>query len=156
MNVSEFLAKLRDGRAEWNALLSSIDEARMIEPGVEGLWSLKDVIAHVTWFEREMIGLLQARALAGSELWELSPDERNAAIFEENRRRTLDDVLDEARQTYPQLLREVESLSDEDLNDARRFRDMPEEWQPWDVIAGNSYDHYRQHITAIRAWLEQF
>lgn len=48
MTKNELLNLLRLARAEWDALLASIDEARMREPGVEGDWSIKDLIAHVT------------------------------------------------------------------------------------------------------------
>ena len=52
MTKAEFLDRLRSGRAEWDALIAQIDEAQMTEPGVVGDWSVKDIIAHVTWSER--------------------------------------------------------------------------------------------------------
>jgi len=122
---------------------------------VAGEWSVKDIIAHMTWCEREALGILQARALGGSDLWNLPQDERNAAVFVENRDRPLHEVLTEAQQVYAQLLEAVQTLSDEDLNDPNRFRDMPTDWLPWQIIAGNSYEHYRQHTPSIRAWLNQ-
>ena len=87
MNKSEWLDTLQTERAQWEALLVQVGEARMTQPGAAGEWSVKDVIAHVTWFEREMVGVLRARALVGSDLWNLSRDERNAAIHEQNRDR---------------------------------------------------------------------
>lgn len=35
--------------------------------------------------------------------------------------------------------------------DATRFKDMPVQWQPWDVPAGNTFDHYEQHLPGLRA-----
>jgi len=55
------LDMIRTARAEWDGLLSQVDETRMTQPGVAGEWSVKDVIAHITWHEREMIGMLRAR-----------------------------------------------------------------------------------------------
>ena len=155
MTGAKFLDSLRSGRAEWEALLAQIGADRMTQPGVEGDWSIKDIIAHVTWHEREMVGVLRARALIGSELWNLPTDERNAAIFEQNKDRALDDVLQESRQMFPQLLELAAGLSDEELNDPRRFSEMPEEWTPWELVAGNSYTHYPDHIASIRAWLDR-
>ena len=155
MNRTQFLDNQRTERARWEALLAQVDEARMSEPGVAGEWSVKDIIAHVTWFEREMVGLLRERALAGSDLWNVKQDQRNAVIFQENRERPLADVLAEAQEVYRQLLPLLEALTDEELNDARHFRNMPTDWQPWDLIAGNIYDHYRAHIPSIEAWLEK-
>jgi len=155
MNKAEFFDTLRTERARWDELLSQIDETQMTQPGVVGEWSVKDIFAHVTWFEREMVGMLQARALIGSELWDLSQDERNAVVFERNRHLPLRDVLAEARRVYEQLLEGLQSLSEEELTDAGRFREMPAEWLPWKIIADNTYEHYLAHAPAIRAWLEK-
>lgn len=155
MNKAKLLDTLRTARAQWDALLSEVDEARMIQPGVEGELSVKDIVAHVTWYERETAGVFQARALIGSELWALSQDERNAAVYMQNRGRSLQEVLEEAQEVFQQLLEAVQALAEEDIFDPHRFPGMPAEWQPWQMIASNSYEHYPQHIPAIRAWLDR-
>ena len=155
MTKAQFLDLLRTARAEWDALLAAVPEARMTAPGVEGHWSVKDVIAHITWHEREMLGVLRARALVGSDLWGLPLHERNATIHAENRNRPLAEVLAESRAVYPQLPAAVEGLAEEDLTDPARFADMPGDWVPWQLLAANTYTHYRDHMPAIRAWLDQ-
>lgn len=155
MNKTEFLDALQTGRGEWDAVLAQIGAARMTEPGIEGEWSVKDIIAHVTWFEREMVGVLQARALVGSDLWNLGQDERNAAIYEQNRQRPLDDVLTETQQVFKQLIQLAQTLDDQDLNDPTRFADMPADWSLWKIIAGNSFAHYRAHASDLRQWLDK-
>jgi hypothetical protein len=155
MDKAELLNLVLTERANWEAALSEVGEDRMAEPGVDGDWSVKDIVAHITWSEREMVGVLQARALVGSDLWDLSNDERNAIVYQQNRGRALADVLAEAQDVYRQLMAALESLSDEDLNDPSRFADMPADWEPWRVIAGNTYLHYTDHAESIRAWLDQ-
>jgi len=107
------------------------------------------------WGEREMIGVCKQHALVGSDLWNLPEDERNAVIVAEQRDRPLDEVLHEEEQVYAQLLEAIQALSDEDFNDSHHFRYMPEEWTPWQIIAGCSFRHYRDHMPSIRAWLQQ-
>ncbi|HKZ85414.1 MAG TPA: maleylpyruvate isomerase N-terminal domain-containing protein [Anaerolineae bacterium] len=153
IDKSQLLDTMRRARAGWDALLASVDEARMTQPGVCGEWSVKDLIAHVAWFEREVVDLLQARALLGSDLWALPPDERNVAIFERNRHRSLNDVRAEAQQVFDTLWQLMESLAEEDLIDPNRFAGMPPDWQPAKLIAENSCEHYPQHIPQIQAWL---
>ena len=155
MDKATFLETLRADRAEWEAVLAAIPQERMSTPGVAGDWSVKDVVAHMAWGEREMVGVLRMRALVGSELWNVSQDARNAAVFEENRQRALEDVLAEEPQVFQQLLALLEPLTDEDLLDSGRFAEMPAEWEPWQVIASNTYEHYRQHVPDLRAWLER-
>ena len=49
---AEFLDTMRSERDRWEALLAEADETQMVEPGVAGDWSLKDLVAHVTAYER--------------------------------------------------------------------------------------------------------
>ncbi len=155
MDRATFIEAIRSGRKQWDDLIAEIDESRMLEPMEAGQWSVKDTIIHMTWNEREMIGVCQQRALAGSDLWNVPQDERNAHPVEEQRDVPLDVILAESRQVYAQFFAAAQTLTDEDLNDARRFRDMPEEWVPWQVIAGSSFDHYPGHIAIIRRWLDR-
>lgn len=154
MDKATFLETLHTARAEWEALLAEVGEARMLEPGATGEWTVKDVIAHVMWCEREMVGVCEAHALVGSDLWNLTNEESNAIVVARYRETPLQDVLVEERQVYDRLLAALQTLSDEDLNDARRFRDMPVEWVPWQLIAGNASQHYGDHMPPIRAWLD--
>jgi hypothetical protein len=156
IDKSTFLEGLRVERARWEATLDEVGEGRMEEPGAEGSWNVKDVIAHISWHEREMIEMLRRRSLeASSDLWVRPLHERNASNFEQNRDRSLREVFAETRETFPQLVREAEALSDEELNDPGRFAGMPEDWVPWKLIAENSYEHYRDHDASLRSWLGQ-
>ncbi len=97
MTQSRMLELLQRGHQEWVALLAEVGRQQMEVPGLAGGWSVKDTVAHVSWFEREMVGMLKARALVGSELWNLPQDERNRQIQQGNKDRPLEDVLGEAR-----------------------------------------------------------
>jgi DinB family protein len=151
MDKTSFTLDFKTGRAAWDALLAQLDPAQAETPDVEGSLSAKDVIAHVTWYEREMIGLIEARRLAGSDLWSLSTNARNASIFEQNRARPASDVLAEAHEVGRRLLDAIECLTEDDICRADRFANMPHDWLPWQVIAGNTYDHYPAHIASIKA-----
>ena len=153
MDKTQFVSDFKAGRAVWNALLDRLDLTQAEFPAAEGALSVKDLIAHVTWYEREMVGLLTSHTLAGSELWSLSTNARNAVIFEQNRARPAADVLSEARSIGQQLTAAIDNLSEEEVCHADHFANMPHDWLPWQVIAGNTYDHYPAHIASIRAKL---
>jgi len=150
MTKSELLANIRQARADWEAALAQLDDPQILHPGTGG-WSLKDVIAHITWHEREMIGVAQAHALVGSEMWGWPLDERNHAIYLSNKDRSLVDVRQEAGQVYPQLLQVLDTLSDGELSDPACFTGMPQDWQPWKLIAENTYEHYLDHLADLQA-----
>lgn len=154
MDKTTLIATLRAEREQWEVSLTQIGEERMVQPGVAGEWSVKDILAHVMWTERETVGILQHRAFVGSPLWRLPMDERNAAMVAEHRDRSLHEVRAEAQQVFAQLIQAIQELSEADLNDASHFRDIPPNWLPWQVIAKNTYEHYRQHMPSLHAWIK--
>ena len=151
MDKATLLKTLTETRAAWEALLAQIDEEQMQKPGVAGKWSVKDVIAHVASGESEIVPVL--RTLTGSDLWNLSDDERNEIEYQQNKDRPLNDIVNEERQAYTALLEVVQQLSDEDLNDPHCFKNMPQEWRLWQLIAGDSFKHYEDHMPSLRDWL---
>lgn len=153
MDKTQFITTLKETREEWDALLALIGEARMEQSGATGKWSVKDVIAHITWSEREIAPVMRTHVLAGSELWDLSDYERNEIVYQRNRDRSLHEVISNEQQAYAYLFAAAQTLSDEDLHDSGRFRHMPQEWIPWQLFAGNSFNHYRDHMTSLREWL---
>ena len=155
MDKQTFLETLKSARSELDAALALVNESQMTEPGVSGEMSVKDIIAHVTWYEREMVGVLEQRALVGSDLWDLPGDDRNAAILTLNRDRSLSDVREEAQQVFQRFITAVEMLDEDELNDPTRFRDMPADWIAWQLLAENSSEHYGHHAADIRNGLEK-
>ncbi|MFN8371895.1 MAG: DinB family protein [Anaerolineae bacterium] len=154
MDKAEFLHTLRSTRAEWDALIAQVPRDQMTQPDAVGQWSIKDLIAHVMWYENEMVEVIESHVFEGSPWWELEDvDERNERIYEQYRDVPLDKVLADAQATYLRLLAGLESLSEEDFHTPQNFRNMPPEWIPWQVIASNCFEHYPQHSEDLEAWL---
>ncbi len=163
MEVNEPITKakivqaIEQGRAEWDAILAEVGRERMEQPGVEGNWSVKDIVAHNMWNEREMMRLVSDHALLPSEtdrLWQMSNDERNDELYRMFKDRPLNELLDEDRTVHGQLMESMEGLDDADMVDPSRFPGMPDDWVPWEILAGCTFNHYPDHIRDIRAWLE--
>lgn len=152
---ADLLDKIQSGWQEWQKLLSQVNKEQMEQAGAEGDWSVKDIIAHITWSEREMVPFLEQHSLAGSELWNLPQDERNAAVYHQNQHRPLEDVLAESQNTHEQLVAAAGGLDEQDLTDSSRFTNMPADWLPWMLVSGNTYAHYRDHVESVKAWLAQ-
>lgn len=163
MNKRELLEIIQTERARWQALLAEVGEARMTQAGVEGSWSVKDIVAHVTTYERWLVERLEA-ARRGEQLKiaadQLALDPRNALIQEENKAEPLPKVLEQSQQVFQRLVTELEKLSDKDLTDPDRLGShLDPAWTEglplWQCIAADSYEHYRDHTPAIRIWLEE-
>ena len=153
LTVSELLDLVEETFESWMQLLDSAPSDRLEEPGVSGNWSLKDIIAHITWHEEQMVEAMEARALIGSEWWELPTHERNAKIYEEHKSAPLQDILDDATATHQQLVHWIGTLTDEEVNEPGRFEEMPPDWLFGDILAQNTYNHYGDHAASIARWL---
>ena len=53
-NKAELLQMMADGRIALTTLIAQIPQERMLEPDVEAVWSIKDILAHLTSWELEM------------------------------------------------------------------------------------------------------
>ena len=154
MEKSELIRRIETARRGWDELLGRVDDGLALKPGAEGELSVKDLVAHVTWYEREVVRMLRSRTMEGSGLWALGPDERNAAIYEQARDVSLEDVRAESARVSSALMEQLELLPEEAYHDASRFTDMPPEWEPWKLIAGNTIWHYPDHTGAIQRLLD--
>lgn len=154
IDIESLVDTLRSERHAWNKLIDDVGKARMQYPGVVGGWSVKDLIAHITWAERETILILNDRMREGSDLWYVDQHERNEAVYQQNRDRPLQEILAEAHDVFEELIAVIENLKDDAIHDASYFQDMPAEWVPWQVIAANTYFHYRAHAPELRVWLD--
>lgn len=149
---------LRDERTRWNALLAAIPPERMEEPGADGEWSVKQLVAHLTWYEQVVVDAARQLFSTGAfsnervGLRALPMDERNAVIAAEAQARPLADVLAEADHVFAAMLALVAASPTDILNDASRLG-LPDDVAPWMRLANNSYAHYRVHEDTLRAWL---
>ncbi|WIG60861.1 MAG: hypothetical protein OJF49_003609 [Ktedonobacterales bacterium] len=149
---------LRAERIRWNTLLAQVGMVRMETPNVEGTWSVKEIVAHLTWYERAVVeGARQV--MSGGRFMRPGQedggmDERNARIAAESHARPVGDVLAEADATFGHLLAMIEACPNDLLNDPNLLG-LPDDIPPWMRVANNSYGHYREHEAAIRAWLAE-
>lgn len=146
----ELLATIRADRARFDRIVGAVPRDQLTAPRLPGGWTVKDVLAHIAWGEREGIGVMLARALSGSELWEVSEDERNEVVVRESRSRSLDDVMDDYRATFEAFTSAISTLSEDELNEPEHFKDLAARipgWRPWRVV----YDpgHYDDHGRTI-------
>jgi hypothetical protein len=151
------LETLRSKRAEWDALLAEVPESRMTEPGVSGEWSVKDMIAHLTfherWFADRMQEQLCGQSYTPTELDFMDFDRRNDLIFQQQRDRPLPDVLAESREAFRLLIEGIQAHTEAFLTEPQQFEGAPEPVIIWQMLRGDVYDHYGQHAPSLRAWL---
>lgn len=149
-NKTQLLSDMRDGYAALEALLAPLDEQQLTAATKEGEWSVKDHIAHLATWQRQTFNMLQA-VKDNVELPDPTPgmteEEENDMFYRQNRNLSLQQVQDDFRSSFQQLLEAVQSMTDEQLT-------RPISWlndRPiWLWIDGNTYSHYAEHTPWIQ------
>jgi hypothetical protein len=154
----EIIENITSERTRLERLLEGISPEMMVEPGFEGDWSIKDILAHITEWEQLMVGWTQEtlrgetpnRPAPGSTWDDL--DQLNERLFQKNKSKGLDEVLTSFYDHYPKMYDLITSLSDEDLMKPDQF-----EWRNgdplWHMVAANTWWHYKEHREGIEGWL---
>ena len=163
MKKSELSNWLQEEIRQWEVLLEQIGPTRMDQPGVNGDWSMKDIVAHLTGWNRGLAARLQAVQRGEPEPappWPAqlqTDDEINAWIYESNRGRSLDEVLNETHQVFDQLLAFVAGLPEdvqiEQVRQGERVYHLV--WLDGKRLQpGEFFDHFHDdHEPDVRAWL---
>jgi uncharacterized damage-inducible protein DinB len=163
MNKAQLLGAMRNARWRWELALARVREDQFTEPTMHGGWSVKDSIGHVAYYERWLLNWLEdavrGKVTLATHRDLLNVDERNALIYVENKDRRLQAIQDDARLVFERLYQLVQTLPEQELIDAYHFdRYIVPLWGKslplWECIAGDSYEHYVEHTSNIRNWLE--
>jgi hypothetical protein len=160
MTKSKILKLIQSEREALESVLAGLSEEQMTQPGVENNWSVKDIMAHITDWERRMVGWI-VESLRGEVPQRPAPgmnwdnlDRLNQQTYMLNRDRELGDVLAEFQRSYEGALRTVEALTEDDLIDPQRF-----EWRGgdpmWHMVAANTWEHYEEHRESMDRWLQE-
>ena len=157
MEKSELIDWLHAENQQWEALLAQIDLTDMDQPGVNADWSMKDMVAHLTGWNRWLVIRMRAAQRGEPEPappWPVhlrSEHDINAWIYESNRARTVRQVLDESQKVFQELLAVIADLPDGfQIDPDWRIVQLGEARFP----AGEFFDHYHdEHEADVQAWL---
>jgi len=159
MNKSELLEALEDTHQELVEMLEDLPEATMLEPGVAGSWSIKDILAHLTYWEGQTVTLLfQAKSgmpkPSTAHFSQESVDTLNERWHQQGQGRGLEIVWSDFVGVRKQTIRRVSAFTDRDLQDPKRFPWLDD--RPlWMWVVNDTIEHEEEHADAIREWLDQ-
>ena len=156
MNKKEFVQRIVSSRSILSELIKQIPENNREQTMISGEMTLKDIVVHITWFELEMLNLLETMTLQGSPLWDLGTDERNARIQAIHAQLPWQQVITTFEKIQPRLMGRIDGLEQAVLETPVYFKHMPDEWIPWEIIAQNTYEHYEHHSMDIKDFLNNF
>jgi hypothetical protein len=117
----QLLEAIQVERKGLEQFLAELSPDQMIQPGVVGDWSVKDVLAHLieweqmvlSWHSAGLKGKVPVTPAEGFN-WAQLP-QLNQQIYEKHRDRELADIQKEFRSSFKKMLNTIHALSEEDL-----------------------------------------
>jgi len=134
----------------WEALKASYDglsSSELLETGVTGTWSVKDIIAHVTWWEEEALThlplILEGRKPPKYSVTHGGIDAFNAQMYETKKNLSISAVLQEHYETHSRLIDFLAQVPLSQIESETRFRHR---------LRLDTYGHYPIHAKMIQEW----
>ncbi|HET8650464.1 MAG TPA: DinB family protein [Gemmatimonadales bacterium] len=147
MKTSQVLARLQTAWADFEDSYAGLTDDELLIPGVQGNWSVRDIIAHVTWWEEEALKHLPLIKEGGRpprySVKYGGIDAFNAQMTEARRGLSLAEVLRQHAAVHDRLLDYVRGAPEELYHRETRFRRR---------LRLDAWAHYPLHARAIRRW----
>jgi hypothetical protein len=139
---------MEESRAEELSFWKELSDAERKDRGEADRWAPKDILAHINHWKDRLADRLEAAARGeDSDRTEDFHDE-NRQVFEANRDRSWEDLLEDEGRIYARLITALDALTKDALDDPERF-----EWtngRPlWWSVGFTGYYHSLEHLTSI-------
>lgn len=159
MTKDELIEALEDGRQEMVEMLDPLPERLLIRPGVCGEWSIRDILAHLTAWEGQVVTLLfQARQGVKQpstvHFGKESDEVLNQRWHLMSLNRSLDLIWQDFIGIRKQTIRRINAFTDAELNNPDLYvwlKGTP--LMLW--IIDGVVQHEEEHGNQIRDWLDQ-
>jgi Protein of unknown function (DUF1706) len=158
--VSNANAEIEPIERSWGELTALIDRLgpTALELKGGGRWAVKDHLVHIAAWELSLLGLLDGedrRTAMGVPGAAEDTDSLNEAIWLAHRNDTPDQALAMSRESHARLMRRLGTTTDSDLRHSYNHyqpndpRDPGDDRPVIEWVAGNTYEHYAEHIAYI-------
>ena len=149
-------------KREWNLLMDTVaklQEKNKLTTPDEGGWSPKDNLAHLAEWMNALMGYHLDRRPPHEVFgvpeevtkgWDM--EVINPVLYERNKNRLTEDVLDELKHVYEELVAKLNALSFEDLLKPRHAND-PEKRPVLIWVLGDTTEHFAEHRETIEKML---
>jgi hypothetical protein len=139
--------------------LHSLPEASWETPGACGVWSVKDIIAHLASYEQVLVDILTTFTRSGptpalNTFLELG-GQFNDSEVNRCKKKTIQDVLAEFNDTHIQVMSLLVNIPSETLRQSGTIPWYGMEYALDDVLVYMYYGHKREHSAQIAAFRYQ-
>ncbi len=150
MDRAQLLNRLEKAWSAFRESYAGLSESELLEPGVTGAWSVRDILAHVTTWEEEALKYLPV-ILDGGRPPRYSVayggiNAFNALATERKKNLSLSEVLREADDAHNRIIELITRTPEDQLGSESRFVRR---------LRSDTYSHYPKHTEAIRKWRQR-
>jgi DinB superfamily len=154
MTQHDLWERVRADRQAFARLWQELTDVQMTQyPGPQDDWSVKDLIAHITAWESDMMNRVTHLLDGGTSQPVDDLDGRNAQIFLQNRDRSLDDALAGFETNQARLQALIASLNDAQINDPARYKTY-DGCALLPVLIADTFGHYAGHYDDLSVYVE--
>ena len=150
MDRRQLLKRVDKAWEAFNESYAGLSDAQLMEAGVTGAWSVRDILAHVTTWEEEALKHLPLILTGGTpprySVLYGGIDAFNARTTEEKRSLSLSEVREQLAATHGSLIDLIRSVPEHQLIGDTRLRRR---------LRLDAYGHYPIHAAAIRQWRQR-
>ena len=138
------------------ASINDFSSEEMEKPGVCGVWSVKDIMAHLTSFEHLLLDVIDA--LKGNthtptlERWLKDPQAFNEYEVDLRSQRHFDSILQEYEETYHQTIDTIIRVPTTTLRQTGTLAWYGKDYDIEDFIVYTFYGHKREHAAQIAVY----
>jgi uncharacterized damage-inducible protein DinB len=155
MGQKQLIQEFQQARATLLNAIAGLTEEDFLRPGAVGYWSVKDVLAHLTAWESELVTALvriENKQKGAPHIVKIDDiDEWNEEQYHQNAARPFDLVWEDFVGVGKHLVEAIHALDDNTLDNNRLFHWMEGEPLAY-LIYENAIWHEQEHAEEIRAW----
>lgn len=151
---SELLTEFEQEWEKVEHICASMSQLEMVTPGVEGEWSIKDILCHLSAWEKYLLDRLgmvmtgQPPQYPVMNSWD-DVHRFNAQVYTDNKDRLLSSVIIEFRNLYRGVMTVIEALRDDQFTQPYSYDFPDDDLSLLQLIRANTYEHFREHRIAI-------
>ncbi len=137
MDAEELVKLINTEFGRFQAICSVLPDDLLCQPRAIGDWSIKDVMAHLSVWEKRLLQRVAGEPEDGAGI---GTPQYNHKVYCENRGRTIEDVKSEFYRIHQEVITLAESLSEAEIS----------KWQQ--AFRLNTFNHYKWASSNLRRW----
>jgi hypothetical protein len=147
VDTQQVLEKVERPWKDFEESYAGLSNEQLMMPNVTGKWSVRDIIAHVTWWEEEALKHMPVILEDGKPERYSDKyggiDDFNAIMTVKRSHLTLEEVLQQHNEVHERLLTYIREAPEELWARETKFRRR---------LRLDTFGHYPVHTNAIKAW----